>query len=123
MSLCIEVIIELWCEEDENEQTEAGIGTLKKPWCKLYLKSSPFIICTFQRFDAIDPSHTSNDLAADGDDLVTLGQIAPAAFRPRGRAVQSAALNEQPLDDLGGLCAALETEAEAELVSGKAIDD
>ena len=78
---------------------------------------------TFECFDTIDSGHPANNFPGNGDDLIPLGQVPPGALRLCRGAVRSAALDEQTLDDLGGFCAALESEAEAEFVARKSVDD
>ena len=78
---------------------------------------------TFESFDAVHPGHATHKLAADGHNFIPLSQVAPGALGLGSRAVRGAALDEQPLNDLGGLAASLEAEAKAELVSRQTIDD
>jgi hypothetical protein len=80
-------------------------------------------VFTFECLDTIDSGHPPNNFPGNGDDLIALGQVPPGALRLGRGAIGSAALDEQPLDDLGGFGAALEPEAEPEFVTWKSIDD
>ena len=73
-------------------------------------------LLTFQGLDALQPGEPPDLLAADGEDLVTLHNPAPAAAGPGRGALGAAALDVEPPDRLTGAAAALEPEAKPELL-------
>ena len=95
---------------------------------------------TFERLHALQPGEAGHGLAGDGEDLVALRHAAPAAGRAGRGGVRAAALrtqgrvylfisditacylNIQPPHALARPAAALEPQAEAELLAGPAGD-